>query len=128
MDARIDFSTQKDDAAILASVDTANKIQNDIWQQTALLVQQNPNAATPLFVQSVGALSDLVESRLVAYEKRIPMAIWWVLFLISALACFFVGFSIKRRLLPAMLVVPLTVAIVLSLLSELDNSRTGLST
>lgn len=125
VDSRIDFSRQVDEAAIFASVDRAQQIQNEMWQQSMLLVQQSPNAVTPLFVQSVGGLSDLIESRLAAYEKRIPAAIWLVLLLISALTCFFVGYTMKQRLLLAMLVLPLTVAIVLSLLSELDNPRTG---
>lgn len=125
VDARINFSDEVDESAISASVGRAQQIQNEMWQQSVLLVQQSPNAVTPLFVQSVGGLSDFIESRLAAYEKRIPAVIWLVLFLISALTCFFVGYTMRQRLLLAMIVLPLTVAIVLSLLSELDNPRTG---
>ena len=125
VDARIDFSDEVDESAISASVERAQQIQDEMWQQSVLLVQKSPNVVTPLFVQSVGGLADLIESRLAAYEKRIPAVIWLVLFLISGLTCFFVGYTMRQRSLLAMLVLPLTVAIVLSLLSELDNPRTG---
>jgi hypothetical protein len=125
VDARIDFSKQVDEQAILASVHQAQKVQNEMWQQSVLLVQQSPNAVTPIFLQALGGLADLVEARLAAYEKRVPVAIWLVLFLMSGLTCFVVGYSMRQRSLLAMLVVPLTAAIVLSLVSELDNPRTG---
>lgn len=125
VDARIDFSKQVDERAILASVRQAQKVQNEMWQQSVLFVQQSPNPVTAIFVQALGGLSDLIEARLAAHEKRVPVAIWLVLLLMSGLTCFAVGYSMKQRLLLAMLVVPLTVAIVLSLVSELDNPRTG---
>ena len=46
--------------------------------------------------------------------------------LISSLTSFVVGYTMRRRVWLGMLVLPLTVAIVLSLVSELDNPRAGL--
>ena len=74
----------------------------------------------------MGELPDLIEQRMAAEEKRIPTVIWFVVILISALTCFVVGYSMRQRFFLAMVVVPLTVAIVLSLVSELDYPRTGL--
>jgi hypothetical protein len=74
---------------------------------------------------ALGGLGDLIEQRLSAAEKRIPGVIWLVLILISVLNCFVVGYSMRRRLLLAMFIVPLTVAIVLALVSELDSPRSG---
>ena len=68
----------------------------------------------------------LVEQRRAAAEKHIPTTIWLVFVLISVLTCFVVGYSMQCRVLLGMLVLPLTVAIVLSLVSELDNPRAGL--
>jgi hypothetical protein len=67
----------------------------------------------------------LIEQRLAATEKHIPTAIWLVFILISTLNCFVVGYSMRRRVLLGLVVSPLTVAIVLSLVSELDNPRAG---
>ncbi len=127
VDARVDFVTAGSDVPrMLSAIDHAKQLHNDMWQQSVMLVQEKPNAVTPIFVQALGGLSDLIEKRLAATEKRIPNPIWMILILISVLTSIVVGVSLRRRLLLAMLVVPLTVAIVLTLVSELDNPRTGL--
>jgi len=126
VDARIEFANDElDEHALLESIAHAKHLQNEMWQQSVTLVQQNPNVVTPIFAQALGALADMSEQRRAAEEKRIPGAIWLVLILISVLACFTFGYSMKRRLLLTMSVLPLTVAIVLSLVSELDSPRTG---
>lgn len=127
VDTRIDFGNDKlDEHAILESIAHAKHLQNEMWQQSVMVVLQSANVFTPFFLeQALGALSDLSEQRRAAEEKRIPGAIWLVLVLISVLACFTFGYSMKRRFLLTMLVLPLTVAIVLSLVSELDSPRAG---
>jgi hypothetical protein len=125
--ARVEFGDARaNEPAVWDSVHHAEQLQREMWQATTRLVQQNPSAVTPIFVQALGELPDLIEQRLAAEEKRIPAAIWLVVILISALTCFVVGYSMRERFFLGMLVVPLTVAIVLSLASELDNPRTGI--
>jgi hypothetical protein len=126
VDARIEFASERDDYGVQASTARAKDLQNQMWQQDVAAVGQYPNLGiTPIFAQSLGSLADLNEERLAAYERRIPGTIWFVLTLISVLTCFVVGYSMGRRLFLAMFVLPLTVAIVLSLVSELDSPRTG---
>jgi len=126
VDARIEFAKgDLNGHSVLAAIDHAKHLQNEMLQQTVMLVQQDPNVVTPIFAQALGVLGDVMEQRLAAAEKRIPSAIWLVLILISVLTCFVVGYSMRLRLLLAMFVVPLTVAIVLALVSELDSPRSG---
>ena len=73
---------------MMAAVNQAKHLQNEMWQQTVLLVPQNLNEVTPTVVEPVGQLSDLIEQRLVAAEEHIPDAIWLVFILISVLTCF----------------------------------------
>ena len=127
VDARLEFArADLNGPVLMAAVNRAKRLQNEMWQQTVMLAQQNVNVLTPLVAQSVGQLSDLIEQRLAATEKHIPTPIWLTLILISVLTCFVVGYSMRYRVLLGMLVLPLTVAIVLSLVSELDNPRAGL--
>ena len=127
VDARLEFAgADLDGPAMVAAIDQAKHLQNEMWQQTVMVVQQNLNQVTPIFAQSVGELADLIEQRRAAAEKHIPTTIWLVFVLISVLTCFVVGYSMQCRVLLGMLVLPLTVAIVLSLVSELDNPRAGL--
>lgn len=127
VDARIDFANDKlDEHALQESIARAKHLQNEMWQQNVMIAQQSAGVATPIFVaQALGSLGDLSEQRRAAEENRIPGAIWLLLVLISALACFSFGYSMKQRLLLTMMVLPLTVALVLSLVSELDSPRTG---
>ena len=121
IDARLEFaSADLGGPQMMAAVNHAKHLQNEMWLQSVPLIPQ-----TPMFAQSVDRLSDLIEERLAAAERRIPDAIWLVFILISVLACFVVGYSMRCRVLLGMLVLPLTVAIVLSLVSELDNPHAG---
>ena len=129
VDARLDFARQDDDAAIRASAVRAVRLQTAMWREMVALVHEHPDMVNgqiaALVSAGLGNLEDLSEKRLAAYERRIPGTIWFVLTAISVLTCFVVGYSMQRRLFLAALVLPLTVAIVLSLVSELENSRTG---
>lgn len=124
--ARIEFASERDAQGVQASAARAKHLQEEMWEENVAMARENPTLnITAVFAQSLGTLADLNEERLAAYERRIPGTIWVVLVLISVLTSFVVGFSMKDRLLLAMLVVPLTVAIVLSLVAELDSPRTG---
>ncbi len=69
---------------------------------------------------------DLTEKRLATLENRIPNAIWILLVLISILSCLTIGVSERRRFWFLMGVSPLTIAIVMALIADLDSPRTGL--
>jgi hypothetical protein len=126
VEARLEFARDNlDGPAMMASIDHANRIQNEMWQQAQLLLPENTNQVSPTFVQAVGAMSDMIDQRLAAEEKHIPIDIWVVLIMISALTCFVVGYCMRRRVLVGMLALPLAVAIVLSVVSELDNPQAG---
>jgi hypothetical protein len=112
--------------SIGAAFRRSKQLQSEMWEQTLASAQQNLNVLTPTMIQAVGQLGDLIETRRAASEKHIPIAIWDVFLLIPAMTCFVVGYSMRHRVWLGMVVVPLMVAIVLSMVSELDNSRTGI--
>jgi hypothetical protein len=127
VNSRLEFAdADLDSPATTGAVNHAKRLQEEMWQGTLMVAQQNADTVTPTVVQAVGQLSDLIEQRLAAAEKHIPEAIWIVFILISALTSFVVGYTMRRRVWLGMLALPLTVAIVLSLVSELDNPRAGL--
>jgi len=85
-----------------------------------------PTAITSLFILSLNETTDLSEKRLATLEDRVPLPIWVMLTLVSLLACLTVGMSVQRRVLYVMLVTPLTIAIVMALIADLNNPRAGL--
>lgn len=129
VDARLDFARYDQDAAIRAAAVRAARLQGEMWNEIVALVRQRPDLVIgPIVAEvsaAVGDLSNRADDRLAAYERRIPGTIWFVLISIAVLTCFVVGYSMERRMLLATLVLPLTVAIVLSLVAELENSRIG---
>jgi hypothetical protein len=92
VNSRLEFaSADLDGPATIAAIDHAKRLQEEMWQGTVMVAQQNLNQVTPTVIQAVGQLSDLIEQRLAAAEKHIPAAIWVVFILISALTSFVTG-------------------------------------
>jgi hypothetical protein len=124
--SRIDFGREDmDESTLRDTLARSAKLLRDVQQEAIALVQQGPNAVTPIFVQALNDLEDLSEKRLAAEENRVPGAIWLMVILISVMACLVTGYSMNRRHLVDMIVLPLTVAIVMSLVADLDSPRTG---
>jgi hypothetical protein len=119
---RTDFAKEDlDEPALRASLVRSNQILRDMQQQAVALVEQSPNSVTPIFVQALHELGDWTEKRLAAEENRIPAAMWLMLVLIAVLACVVMGYGMRRRQLLGMLVLPLTVAVVMALVSGIGQ-------
>jgi hypothetical protein len=103
----------------------SKRLQNDLWQHAVSVAQQNPTAITSLFVASLNETIDLSEKQHASLENRIPISIWIMLILISLLACLTVGYSLPIRFLLSMVVPPLMIAIVITLIADLDSPRSG---
>jgi hypothetical protein len=126
LNSRTDFSKEDmDETTLQASLERSNQLLRDMQQQAVALVGQNPNPVTPIFVQALNELGGLTERRLAAEENRVPIPIWLMVGMISVLACLITGYCMRRRYLVEMIVLPLTVAIVMTLVADLDSPRTG---
>ena len=83
--ARIEFvNAGSDETKILLATNDAKQLQNGMWQQSVMLVEQKTNVSTPLFLLALGQLADVIDQSLAAAEKRIPTPIWMILFYIRA--------------------------------------------
>jgi hypothetical protein len=126
-EARLDFSkSEMNSGTFQAALKRSKQAQTDLWQQSVVVAQQSPTPITALFVQSLNETIDLDAKRLAALENRVPGAIWGTLALLALMTCLMVGYSQRERFIPAMLVPPLMIAIVMSLVADLDTPGTGL--
>jgi hypothetical protein len=126
LNSRTDFANEDLDESALRDCPARSKqLLHEMQEQAVALAEQNANPVTPIFVQALNQLGELTEKRLAAEENRIPAAIWLMVVLIAVLNCLVTGYSMRSRLLLKMIVLPLMVAIVLSLVAELDSPRTG---
>jgi hypothetical protein len=126
LNSRTDFAKEDlDESALRASLARSKQLLHEMEEQAVALVEQNASPVIPIFVLALNQLGELTEKRLAAEENRIPPAIWLMVVLIAVLNCLVTGYSMHRRLLVNMIVLPLTVAIVMALVAELDSPRTG---
>jgi len=127
VDARLSFSTADvDGPEFQQSLARTKQLQDQMWQQSVGVAQQNPTSITSIFVQSLNDSIDLTEKRLATLENRVPNAVWLLLVLVSVLSCLTIGVSERRRFWFVMVMSPLTIAIVMALIADLDAPRTGL--
>jgi hypothetical protein len=126
-DARLSFSTANlDGPEFQQSLARTKQLQNQLWQQSVGVAQQNPTPVTAIFVQSLNDSIDLTEKRIATLENRVPNVVWLLLVLMSILSCLTIGVSERRRFWFVMVISPLTIAIVMALIADLDAPRTGL--
>jgi hypothetical protein len=127
LEARVNFSAASLDAQELQQpLERARQLQDQLWRESVGVAQQNPTPVTSLFVQALNESIDLAEKRRATLENRIPRAIWILLALVSLLSCLTIGVSERQRFWFVMIISPLTIAIVMALIADLDAPRSGL--
>lgn len=129
VDERLEYLEAEDRAGVVGAVNRARGIQRELWREAVEVTRNDPRNLNPvysLYLESVTELPNFIEEATSAEEKRIPQPLWICFIAVAILACFVVGYSMRRRNLLAMMALPLTVAIVLTLDSELDITRSGL--
>src|SRR5277367_3617896 len=126
VDARMEFSEIGiNDAELQAALVRAGQLQKELWRAAAAEAQVRPTPTMSLYLQSLNAAIDVSEKRVSARENRIPGAAWFMLIVMSALTCLTVGYSLQKRFWFVMLLTPLMIAIVLTLVADLDSPRNG---
>lgn len=126
-EARLEFSkSEMNSGRFRAALKRSKQVQGDLWQESVAVAQQSPTPLTVLFVQSLNEAIDLDAKRLAALENRVPGAIWATLALLSLLTCLMVGYNQRQRFIPAMLVPPLMIAVVMTVVADLDTPGSGL--
>ena len=69
---------------------------------------------------------DLHEKRVSALENRIPGSVWLLIFSVSFIALFTRGLTLAGRFWLTLVLAPLTIAIVVALIADLDTPSSGL--
>ncbi len=104
----------------------SNQLQNDLWAIAQAASKAAPTPVTAIFIQSLNDVFDISEKQTATLENRIPQSVWLMITLIAALAAFTSGLAVRQRFWLSMMLMPLMVAVVMSLTADLDSPRTGL--
>jgi len=128
---RVEIISIKDDTPQrIQEVDSRSKhLHSLLWEHVVALARQTPNPITSVFIQSLNEMIDLHAKRLAAYRNRVPLSIYLVLFLVSIITMFWLGYYFGRRIQRARifpLVVALLVGLVMWLILDLDQPRRGI--
>ncbi len=126
-DARVDLDRAGlDDASATEAANRSKMIQRQLWADAESVAQTDRTAITATYLTSLNETIDLDEQRLAAMENRIPISIWILILCVSAIAILSRGLTLTRRFWLTLVLGPITIAIVLALVADLDSPRSGL--
>jgi hypothetical protein len=119
------FDAGTDPRAIADSLARTGALQSELWRVATEHARAHRDPYTTLYISSLNDTIDFSEKRTAAFEDRIPGAAWVLLFFIAAASSALVGIGLTVHTRVLLLVVPLIVAAALTLILDLDCSRTG---
>jgi len=126
VDARIDFfSAGFDPAQLEQAVRHSSDLQEELWRNLVAVSQSDRTPVAVAFMNSLNEVIDLDSQRLAALENRIPLSVWMLITIVALIAVFTRGLELRRRFWLAFLLGPMTIAIAVGLIADLDSSRSG---
>lgn len=127
VDARLDLNNAGLDAARFDEATNRSKhIQAQLWAEAVAVAQIDRTAITATYVKSLNETIDLHDKRVAALENRIPVSIWFLILSVSVIAMFSRGLTLTRRFWLTLVLTPITIAIVVALVADLDSPSAGL--
>jgi hypothetical protein len=107
------------------AVQQSSRITRLLWEDAENISHDDRTAVTATYFTSINQLIEVGEKRVAARENRIPLELWILLALVSILTVLARGLTLKNRFWINLVLVPLTIAMVISLIADLDAPTTG---
>jgi hypothetical protein len=127
VDARLELADGGADAARFnEALNRSKRIQDELWVNAVTVSQNDRTAIAAVYVNSLNETIDLHEKRVAAFENRVPRPIWLLILSVSAIAVFTRGSTLTSRFWLTLILVPITIAIVVALIADLDAPSRGL--
>ena len=127
---RVEIASTADDAPekIRGMDNRTKELHGLIWSHAAVLARENPSPVIAVFLQTLNEMIDLHTKRLAAFRNRVPFSIYLVLFVVSAIILWLVGYyfgSHRKRVRILTTMLALLVASVMWLIMDLDQPVRG---
>jgi hypothetical protein len=127
VDSRLDLDNAGLDASRFAEAyRRAKRIQQQLWEDELALSQTDRSALAATYLTALNETMDLHNKRIASLENRIPRPIWFLILSVSLIAMFTRGLTLNRRFWLTLVLAPITIAIVVALVADLDSSSSGL--
>jgi Protein of unknown function (DUF4239) len=130
VDARIAFhDAGPEPAAEVAAEQEAARLQAALWADAIVAARENPTPVAALYIAAVNDLMLRDAARLAAMHSHVPGAVWLLVLAVSLCGCGISGYSAGAsgaRSGFANILLPLLIAVVITLITDLDRPRGGL--
>jgi hypothetical protein len=126
VDARIDEDNAGLDASRAGEANhRVKQIQERLWKGLVEITKTDRSAVAASYLSSLNQIIDLHEKRIASFENRVPISVWLLIFSVSVIAVFTRGLTLPRRFWLTVLLAPLTIAITVTLIADLDTPSSG---
>jgi Protein of unknown function (DUF4239) len=130
VDVRLDFYEAGSDETRQARAEKdATGIQRQLWQHAVDAGRESPSPLVASFISALNETIDLDATRLNASRAHVPGAVWLLVLAVAASGCCASGYgagSSGVRSNFANIALPLLIAVVITLLVDLDRPHSGL--
>lgn len=127
VDARLALTDVSGDPVRMEEVLKHSKhLQEELWSDAAAVAQNDRSAITAVYLNSLTETIDLDEKRIASLENRIPRPIWLLIISVSIIAVFTRGTTLASHFWLTLILIPITIALVVALIADLDTPSRGL--
>ena len=127
VDARVELDDVGLDVPHSAAATNRSKdVQEQLWLDASAVTQIDRSAVTAGYITSLNEMIDLHEKGIAALENRIPPPVWVLIISISLIAVFARGLTLSSHFWLTVHLIPLTIAIVVAMILDLDSPSRGL--
>ena len=128
LDLRVQVAKEPDKVSEIIA--RSEEIQFQLWSEMEkIITQERVSISHSLYIQSLNQMFDVFAKRVtLGLQYRIPDAIWFGLYLITAMAMITVGYQsslTKRRRYPVYLVLAIAFSAVIVMIADLDRATGG---
>lgn len=127
VDARLALTDVSGDPVRMEEVLKHSKhLQEELWSDAAAVAQNDRSAITAVYLNSLTETIDLDEKRIASLENRIPRPIWLLIISVPIIAVFTPGTTLASHFWLTLILIPITIALVVALIADLDTPSRGL--
>ena len=130
VELRIPMYSFGTDASELSAIEQQSAaVHRELWSHAVAATAEAPSPIMATFVTSLNQTIDLDASRLQALRAHVPGAAWLLVLLVASVGCYIGGYNAGTsgvRSTFATMLLPILLAIVITLIADLDRPRRGL--
>lgn len=107
----------------------SSNLQHELWKHLVAAGKESPSPVTATFIGALNEVIDLDAARVHALRSHVPGAAWLLVLVVSGVGCYMTGYAAgisKVRSAFSTILLPLLLAVVITLISDLDAPRQGL--